>query len=190
MKKTVRTIISLSDARRYALANPILKSHRFVDDLELLVVAGIARLFDDAGISYPLKHGDISLYLGLDCGIEEIKNRFLRDIINGGISMASPLLFPYTAPNTIAARATILFGIQGECLTFPVKNSPVDVLKYISTFLIDGTERGILGYINTYHEKREEGTITLAYIEDNYNLHDIEKTVCTIFMKNEDENLR
>lgn len=180
MKNIVKITISLRDAKRYVCKNPILKTQRFVDDLEILVVAGISKLFDAARVAYPLRGTEISLYLLLDQGIEEIKNKFLSSILKEGVDVASPLLFPYTAPNTITARATILFGIHGESITFPVKNSPINVLKYTSIFLYTNHSKVILGYTNTDKEKREDYTITLAYIVGKHNLLEIEKTISSL----------
>lgn len=172
MNRVVSVTTTIKEARIFINSNPLLKSQRFLNDLEVLVAAGIAQVLDRAGIRYPLNRDDISLYLFLDRGIEQIKDDFLLEIINGDITMASPLLFPYTAPNTITSRATILFGLKGECISFPVTNNDINMLKYISIFFNSGVNSAIIGYTKTSLQKKDHSSITVSFFEgrlDSYN---------------------
>jgi len=59
----------------------------------------------------------IGIALGVDEGIDGIKADHFRSVIREGPTGASPLLFPLTAPNAVAARLSILLDIRGESFT-------------------------------------------------------------------------
>ena len=70
-----------------------------------------------AGVAVPFRGDGIGIALGVDEGIDGIKARYYQGVLADGPPGASPMAFPFTAPNTIAARISILFGIRGESLT-------------------------------------------------------------------------
>jgi 3-oxoacyl-(acyl-carrier-protein) synthase len=103
---------------------------RFVHDLEKLLVTSIGIVLYDAGLPFLVGNDDVSLYVGIDNSIEEIKNEYFNNILSEGILGASPLLFPFTSPNALTAQATIAFDIRGESITLPIKYSSKDVIEY------------------------------------------------------------
>lgn len=105
-------------------------SFRFVHDLEKLTVAAIGMLLRDAGIDYPAGEDNIALFIGIDDAVECIKNEFFENVLREGVLGASPLLFPFTSPNALAARATILFDLRGESAVFAVRDSIDSVIEY------------------------------------------------------------
>lgn len=124
------------------------KDLRFVHELEQLVIAGVCKLLDDSGISYPVGNDDICLYIGIDDAIEEIKSEYFRAVLDQGLIGASPLLFPFTSPNALTARASIVFDIRGESIVFPVKDLYGNVIKYSVESICRGfTEMAITGAI-------------------------------------------
>jgi len=70
-----------------------------------------------SGISMPYRGDDLGVVLGLEEGIDGIKMRYYQGVLQDGPVGASPLTFPLTTPNTIAARISILFDLRGETFT-------------------------------------------------------------------------
>ena len=83
------------------------KTFRFVCELEKLTVAAVELVLGEAGVDFPVGKETIGIYIGIDDAIEEVKNEHLGNIIKEGLLGASPLLFPFTSPNALAAQATI-----------------------------------------------------------------------------------
>lgn len=72
---------------------------------------------DRAECSRIADRGRIGIALGVDEGIDGIKSNHCRSVIREGPIGASPLLFPLTAANAVAARLSILLDIRGESFT-------------------------------------------------------------------------
>jgi 3-oxoacyl-(acyl-carrier-protein) synthase len=125
-----------------------IKPMRLLHTLERLVIAAIGGALDDAGIPLPVGTSAIGLYLGIDRAIEDIKDKYFLNILHEGMLGASPMLFPYTSPNALAAQASIAFDMRGESITMPINNSYMDVIRY-STFCVAGgyTEMAVAGGI-------------------------------------------
>lgn len=70
-----------------------------------------------SGISMPYRGDDLGVALGVEEGIDGIKARYYQGVLQDGPVGASPLTFPLTTPNTIAARISILFDLRGETFT-------------------------------------------------------------------------
>lgn len=70
-----------------------------------------------AGVSLPFGGDAIGVVLGVEEGIDGIKAEYFRGILKDGPLGASPIAFPFTTPNTIAARIAILFDLRGENAT-------------------------------------------------------------------------
>jgi hypothetical protein len=70
-----------------------------------------------AGVPLPVGGDGIGIALGVDEGIDGIKARYYQGLLRDGPLGASPMAFPFTAPNTIAARISILLDLRGESLT-------------------------------------------------------------------------
>jgi 3-oxoacyl-[acyl-carrier-protein] synthase II len=70
-----------------------------------------------SGIPMPYRGDDLGVVLGVEEGIDGIKARYYQGVLADGPLGASPLTFPLTTPNTIAARISILFDLRGETLT-------------------------------------------------------------------------
>lgn len=90
---------------------------RLLDVTEELAVLAAHQALRQAGVPMPYGGEDLGLVLGVEEGIDGIKARYFRDLLRDGPLGASPLRFPLTTPNTIAARLSILFDLRGEALT-------------------------------------------------------------------------
>ncbi|MBI3398276.1 MAG: hypothetical protein HY026_03455 [Deltaproteobacteria bacterium] len=70
-----------------------------------------------------------AVIFGIDNAIDGCKEQFFKGLLQDGPIGASPLLFPYTSPNTITAQVTIAFGIKGENIT--ITSGPLSFLKAV-----------------------------------------------------------
>ncbi len=70
-----------------------------------------------AGRSAPFSDDDVGIALGVEEGIDGIKARYYEDLLREGLLGASPMTFPLTTPNTVAARISILLDLRGESFT-------------------------------------------------------------------------
>jgi 3-oxoacyl-(acyl-carrier-protein) synthase len=129
-----------------------IKEIRMGIPLERLAVAAVGRLLDDAGISFPVGNSTVGLYIGIDDAIEDIKDEYFSNIVKDGILGASPLLFPFTSPNAIAAQISIAFDIRGESITMPIKHK--DVIKYSTECIQHGYSRMAVAGGITLKDKR------------------------------------
>lgn len=137
-----------------------IKQVRFLTEIDRMAVAGIAGVLDDAMIHFPVGNSDISLILGVDDCIENIKDDYFNNILNDGLLGASPLLFPFTSPNVLSAQICIAFDIRGESLTIPIKTSNKDVVEYAIECLNGKYSRIIIAgciMLNTKKISLEEG---------------------------------
>jgi len=133
-------------------------SFRYVHDLEKLTVAAIELLLRDAAIDYPVGKDTIGLYLGIDNAVEDIKNEFFENIVREGVLGASPLIFPFTSPNALAAQATILFDLRGESAVFPVRDSIETVIEYADECISgDLIQMAIAGGITVIDDQSTDG---------------------------------
>lgn len=107
-----------------------IRQMRFVNSMEQLAVTAVGIMLNDAKIDIPIGNASVSLFVGIDDSIEDIKNEYFEGILNEGILGASPLLFPYTTPNSLAAQVSIAFDIRGENITIPIQYSYRDVIEY------------------------------------------------------------
>jgi len=69
------------------------------------------------GVSLPFGGDAIGVVVGVEEGIDGIKAEYFRGILKDGPLGASPIAFPFTTPNTIAARIAILLDLRGENTT-------------------------------------------------------------------------
>ncbi len=118
-----------------------IKQMRLVTTLEQLAVAAVGRAFDDAGIDFPVCNSSIGIYFGIDDAVEDIKNEYFDGILKEGVLGASPLLFPYTSPNALAAQVSIVFDMRGEIVTMPTNHSSADMIEYASECIAGGYSR-------------------------------------------------
>jgi hypothetical protein len=70
-----------------------------------------------AGVPMPVGGDGIGIALGVEEGIDGIKARYYQGVLREGPLGASPMAFPLTTPNTIAARISILLDLRGENFT-------------------------------------------------------------------------
>jgi beta-ketoacyl synthase-like protein len=70
-----------------------------------------------AGVAVPFGKDGIGIAIGVDEGIDGIKARYYQGVLRDGPLGASPLAFPFTTANTIAARISILLDLRGASLT-------------------------------------------------------------------------
>lgn len=70
-----------------------------------------------AGVAAPVGGDGVGIALGVEEGIDGIKARYYQGVLRDGPLGASPLAFPLTTPNTVAARISILLDLRGESLT-------------------------------------------------------------------------
>lgn len=107
-----------------------IRQMRFVNSMEQLAVTAVGIMLNDAKIDIPIGNSNVGLFVGIDDSIEDIKDEYFEGILNEGILGASPLLFPYTTPNSLAAQVSIAFDIRGENITIPIQYSYRTVLEY------------------------------------------------------------
>ncbi|KPK02385.1 MAG: hypothetical protein AMK71_02445 [Nitrospira bacterium SG8_35_4] len=115
------------------------QAFRSVCDLERLTVAAVELVLKEAGILIPVGKDTVGIYIGIDDAIEEIKNEYLRNIVEEGLLGASPLLFPFTSPNALAAQATIVFDIRGESIVMPCRGSMKNIAAYADERVCEGS---------------------------------------------------
>jgi hypothetical protein len=90
---------------------------RLIHGIEELAVLAAHAALRGAGIPVPYRGDGLGVVLGVEEGIDGIKARYYRGVLADGPLGASPLTFPLTTPNAIAARISILFDLRGETLT-------------------------------------------------------------------------
>jgi hypothetical protein len=90
---------------------------RLFHPIEEMACLAAVEALAHAGIDIPVGAEDVGLCLGVEEGVDGIKARFFRGVLADGPLGASPLAFPFTAPNAIAARLSILLDLRGETLT-------------------------------------------------------------------------
>lgn len=153
--------------------NGLIGSMRFVNELEQLTIASVCSVLQNAGINIPVGNNDIGIYMGIDDALEDLKDEHFINIIKEGILGSSPLLFPYTSPNALAAQASIAFDMRGETMTMPIKNSFKDVIEYATDCIIEKyTKMAVAGGImkNKSRISPEKG----RYCAEFYFLENIE----------------
>lgn len=98
-------------------------------DGERLMLGSVSASIAGCGLSRP----DIEragIIVGIDNAIDKVKESYFMGVVKDGPLGASPLLFPYTSANVLAARATIHFGIKGQDIT--IVSGPLSFLKAVS----------------------------------------------------------
>jgi 3-oxoacyl-(acyl-carrier-protein) synthase len=134
-----------------------IKEMRLVNDIERLAIASAGNVLEDAKIKFPVGNSDIAIYMGIDDAVEDIKDDYFNNILRDGILGVSPLLFPYTSPNALAAQVSIAFDIRGESITFHIRDSCMDVVKYAAGCVVKGyTKMAIAGTIRLENKKLTE----------------------------------
>lgn len=103
---------------------------RYVHELEKLTVFAVELLLKDAKVDIPAGRDDIGIYLGIDDSIEDIKDEFFTNILKDGMLGTSPLLFPFTSPNSLTAQASIVFDIRGESILMPLEGKGGQAVEY------------------------------------------------------------
>lgn len=98
-------------------------------DGERLMLGSVSASIAGCGLSRP----DIEragIIAGIDNAIDKVKESYFKGVVKDGPLGASPLLFPYTSANVLAARASIHFGIKGPDIT--IASGPISFLKAVS----------------------------------------------------------
>lgn len=90
---------------------------RLIHSIEELAIVAAYEALSRGGVPVPYRGDGIGLVLGVEEGIDGIKARYFQGILADGPLGASPLTFPLTTSNSIAARISILLGLQGETVT-------------------------------------------------------------------------
>lgn len=126
----------------------VIRPMRLVHDLERLAVAAVGGALIDAGLRIPVGDSTVGMYIGIDAAIEDIKDEYFSGVLSEGILGASPLLFPFTSPNALAAQVSIAFDLRGEGIVMSINGSCPDVIEY-ATDCIAGhhAKRAIAGAI-------------------------------------------
>ncbi len=111
---------------------------------EMALLAAYEALFC-AGVALPVGGESIGVALGIEEGIDGIKARYYHEVLRDGPLGASPLIFPLTTPNTIAARISILLDLRGESFTLCGGNlSGAQAIGLAMETLREGQSDGVL----------------------------------------------
>jgi 3-oxoacyl-(acyl-carrier-protein) synthase len=121
-----------------------MKRMRLVHGLERLAIATAGCAMLDAGMVLPCADPGLDVYIGVDDAIEDLKDEYFRATLEDGLLGASPLLFPFTSPNTLAAQVSIAFNIRGGGMVMPVGGLCPDVIDYAARNVMDGHARRAL----------------------------------------------
>jgi hypothetical protein len=100
-----------------AAVSPAGPSVRLLHRLEEMAILAAHEALSRGAVAIPHGGDDLGVALGVEEGIDGIKARYYRGVLKDGPLGASPLMFPLTTPNTIAARLSILFDLRGETFT-------------------------------------------------------------------------
>ncbi len=92
-------------------------SVRLLHPIEEMAFLAAYEALSCTGVALPVGRESIGIVLGIEEGIDGIKARYYQEVLRDGPLGASPLFFPLTTPNTIAARISILLDLRGESLT-------------------------------------------------------------------------
>ncbi len=101
-------------------ASPIeLRGHRvrLVHRIEEVAFLAAAEALAGGGRPFPVGETGTGIILGIDEGIDDIKADHWRAVLAEGPLGASPLHFPFTAPNAVTAQLTIFLDLRGETAT-------------------------------------------------------------------------
>jgi hypothetical protein len=90
---------------------------RLFHPIEEMAVLAACDALALGGKTVPVGGEGIGIALGVEEGIDGIKARFYEGVLKDGPLGASPMAFPLTAPNTVAARISILLDLRGESVT-------------------------------------------------------------------------
>ncbi|VAV82247.1 hypothetical protein MNBD_DELTA01-1265 [hydrothermal vent metagenome] len=107
-------------------------SARTVFEEERFLLAGVAKTLKASGLagSAAEENAGFGIVLGVDTVVDGWKAGFFGEVVKDGPLGASPLIFPYTSPNALAARATIAYNLKGDDIT--IASGPLSFFKAIS----------------------------------------------------------
>jgi 3-oxoacyl-(acyl-carrier-protein) synthase len=131
-----------------------IKQMRLVHVLEKLAVAAVGCALLDSGLEFQGGPSDIGIYIGIDDAIEDIKDEYFSGVRADGLLGASPLLFPFTSPNTLAAQVSIAFDLRGEGIVMPVNSLCPDVIKYSAECISGGYAKKAITGLITVKDRR------------------------------------
>jgi hypothetical protein len=118
---------------------------RLFHPIEAMALVAAYETLSQAGVSLPVGGDGIGIALGVDEGIDGIKARYYQGVLSEGPLGASPMAFPFTTPNTIAARICILLDLRGESLTVCGGNlSGAQAIGLAMEALREGRSNGVL----------------------------------------------
>ncbi|MBI5971010.1 MAG: hypothetical protein HY884_07640 [Deltaproteobacteria bacterium] len=81
---------------------------------EELLLSAVSEALKSAPAGFARPDG---IVVGVDNAIDSCKAEFYKEFLKDGPRGVSPLIFPYTSPNSVTAQATIAFGIRGTDMT-------------------------------------------------------------------------
>lgn len=90
---------------------------RFIHPIEEVAFLAAHAALTAAGRAAPVSDEAVGIALGVEEGIDGIKARYFEGLLRDGPLGASPMAFPLTTPNTVAARISILLDLRGESFT-------------------------------------------------------------------------
>jgi hypothetical protein len=90
---------------------------RFLHPIEDTAFVAAHEALSGAGRTMPISDEDVGVALGVEEGIDGIKARYYEGVLRDGPLGASPMAFPLTTPNAVAARLSILLDLRGESVT-------------------------------------------------------------------------
>lgn len=102
-----------------ATAPAELRGHRvrLVHRIEEVAFLAAVEALAGGGSQLPAGEAGTGIVLGIDEGIDDIKADHWRAVRSEGPLGASPLHFPFTAPNAVTAQLTIFLELRGETAT-------------------------------------------------------------------------
>lgn len=91
---------------------------RLIHGIEEAAFLAAVDAFRSAGKDSGDARDRTGIALGVDEGIDGIKAAHCLGVARDGPSGASPLHFPFTAPNAVAAQISIVMDLRGESITY------------------------------------------------------------------------
>lgn len=127
---------------------------RRMNDYVKLTLAATVLACEDAGIAdLPAFADGCSALLGTTHGGSSYCVNYYRDIVQGGMIAANPMLFAEGVPNAAAAHLSLMLSLKGACQTvIGTRTAGLDALRMAALRIAGGQwERAIVGAAEEHH---------------------------------------